>query len=225
MAKLGKNVKTSAEDKLLGYYYKSVEYYENNKNRVYTILTVIVVIIAVIFLYFKNVSTKNEEANLELSKVTTFYLKGQYDQAMKGDSLGISKGLQYIVDNYGSTESGQSAKIMLANCFMYFRDFDNAERYYKDYSGKNEIYKATSLAGLGAIAEAKNDFVSAAKFYEKAAGVSKTVTSNEENLFYAIRDYSLAKDDGNVKRVVKELKTEYPKSKFLAQISRYDTSD
>jgi len=225
MAKLAKNVNRTAEDKILGYYYKSAEYYEKNKNRVYTILTVIVVIIAVIFLYFRNVANKSEEANLELSKVKQFYLQGQFDQAIKGDSLGISKGLQYIVDNYGSTESGQAAKVMLGNCYLYYRDFDNANKYFKDFSGSNEIYKSTALAGQGAVAEAKNDFVNAAKLFEKAAKVSKTVTNNEENLFYAIRDYFLANDNDNVKRLAKELKTDYPKSKFLSQVARYDTNE
>jgi tetratricopeptide (TPR) repeat protein len=227
MAKLGKKAtkSISTEDKLLGYYYKTVEYYENNKNRVYTILTVLVVIIAVIFLYFKNKSTQNETAEMELGKVKQFYTAGSYDQAMKGDSLGFSKGLLYIVDNYGSTEGGQDAKVMLGNCYMYYRDFANAEKYYKDFSGSNEIFKATALAGLGAVTETKNAFLEAAKLYEKAAKVSKSITNNEEYLFYAIRDYSLAKDNENVKRIVKELKKDYPKSKFIAQIVRYDTGE
>jgi len=225
MAKLGKPVKKSPEEKVMDFYYQAVDYFEKNKNRVYTILTVVVVIIAAIFLYFRNQSNQNETADLELNKVKQFYIAGSYQQAMTGDSSGMSKGLQYIVDNYSSTESGQAAKVMLANCYMYFRDFDNAEKYYKDFSGKNEMYKSTALVGLGAVAEAKNDFLSAAKYYEKAANISKTATNNEENLFYAIRDYSFLKDNDNVKRLVKILKTDYPKSKFLQQVARYDTNE
>ena len=222
MAKLGKNISRTNEDKLLSFYYKSVDYFEKNKNRVYTILTIIAVIIAVIFVFFRNQASKSESASLELSKVKQFYLSGSYQQAINGDSLGMSKGLIYIVDNYGSTESGEAAKVLLANSYYFMRDFDKAEKFYKEYSGSNEIYRATSFAGLASIYEAKNDFPNAAKLYEKASKVSKIVSNNDEYLLNAIRAYSLSKDNENTKRTIKELKTEYPKSKLIAQLTRYE---
>jgi tetratricopeptide (TPR) repeat protein len=225
MAKLGKNIGKTHDDKLLAFYYKSLEYYEANKNRVYIIATSVVVIVALIFFYFNYKSKNNETAGIELSKIKGIYASGSYQQAISGDSLGISRGLQYIVDNYGSTENGEIAKIMLANCYYSLRDFEKAEKYYKDYSGRNDIYKAASFAGIASVYEAKNDFSNAANNYIKASKQSKLVTNNDEYIFYAIKNYSLAKDNDNLKKTIQELKKEYPKSKYIAQISRYDVSD
>jgi hypothetical protein len=225
MAKLGKNVGKSSEDKLIAFYYKSLEYYEANKNRVYIIATSVVVIVALIFFYFNYKTKNNETAGIELSRVKAVYSSGSYLQAINGDSLGTTKGLQYIVDNYGSSENGELAKIMLANCYYNLRDFNNAEKYYKEYSGSNDIYKAASYAGLASVSEAKSDFASAASFYIKASKQSKLVTNNDEYIFCAIKNYSLANDIENLKRTIKELKKEYPKSKYLAQLNRYDTGE
>jgi tetratricopeptide (TPR) repeat protein len=226
MAKLGKNIgKTSSEDKLLTYYYKAQEYYEANKNRVYIIATSVVVVVALIFFYFNYKSKNNDTAGVELSKVKGVYSNGLFQQAISGDSLGFSKGLLNIVDNYGSTENGQIAKVMLANCYYSLRDFDNAEKYYKDYSGSNDIYKAASYAGIAAVYEAKNDYKNAASYYLKASTQSKQVNVNDEYIFNAIKNYSLAKDNDNLKKTIKELKKEYPKSKYVSQLNRYDTGE
>ena len=132
-----------------------------------------VIIIAVIFIYFRNQSQKSETAALELAKVKQIYAADMFQMAINGDSLGMSKGLLYIVNEYGSTESGETAKLMLANSYYNLRDFDNANRYYNDYSGKNEMFKASALAGIAAVYETKNDWVNAAKYFDKASKVSK----------------------------------------------------
>lgn len=229
MAKLGKSLskaqKHSTEDKMLEYYYKGTQYFENNKNRVYTVLTILVIIIAVVFIYFRNQSQKGETAALELSKVKQFYAMDMYPAAINGDSLGISKGLQYIVDNYGSTESGQTAKIMLANSYYNLREFDKADKYFREYSGSNDLFKAASLVGIASVYETKGDWSNAAKYYENASKVSKNVPSNDEYLYYAIRSYFNAKDNENLTKAIKAFKTEYPKSKYLGMLSRYETGE
>ena len=225
MAKLGKTVGKSHEDKALMYYYKAVEYFENNKKRVYQILTAITVVIVLLIIYFRYQSSKNDSATLEYAKAKQFYLSGDYQQAISGDSLGTSRGLQYLVETYGSTESGEAAKIMLANSYYYMRDFDKAEKYYKDFSGGNESFKAAALAGQASVFEARNNFAEAAKLFEKASKVSKNVSNSDEYLFSALRNYYNANDNDNLKKSIKSLKSDYPKSKYIAQIARYDKGE
>ncbi|MCE1164845.1 MAG: tetratricopeptide repeat protein [Bacteroidetes bacterium] len=229
MAKLGKTLtkssKASTEETLMLYYYKAQEYFQKNKNRVYTALTVLVVIIAVIFIYFRNQSAKNETAALELSKVKQIYAMDNFPMAVNGDSLGTFKGLQYIVDNYGSTESGETAKLMLANCYFNLRDFDKAEKYYRDFSGKGDMLKAASYAGIAAVLEAKNNFKEAANYYEKASKVNKNLYNDDEYIYYQIRCLYFANDGESVKKAAKNFKSDYPKSKYLGQIARFYQED
>ena len=163
------------EEKLMTTWYKVVDFFEKNKKHVYTALTVVVLVVAGIVLLVNKRKANNEIAGVEVSKIKSVYSANNFQQAINGDSLGISKGLQYIVDEYGSTENGEMAKIMLANSYYSIRDFDKAEKYYKDYSGSNPLLKVSAAAGLASVYEAKNQFLEAAKQFEKGKSFSLTV--------------------------------------------------
>ena len=83
-------------------------------------------------LFVNKRTANNELAAVEIEKVKPLYNAGNFEQAVNGDSLGNSKGLVFIVNEFGSTDNGEYAKLMLANSYYSLRDFDNAEKYYKD---------------------------------------------------------------------------------------------
>jgi hypothetical protein len=213
--------KHTQDDKVLELYYRSMEYFNQNRKRVYTILTIIVLLGAAAFIYMKGRQEKSENAMMELAKTQEVYNAGSYQQAINGDSLGFSKGLLYIVNEFGSTESGETAKILLANSYYNLRDFGNAERYFSDYSGSDVILKAAAIAGAAAVKGANGNFVEAAKEYENAAGVSEEVAINDEYLFLAAMNYSKANDKENFDRVSALLKNDYPASTYIMQLQRY----
>ncbi len=213
--------KIHQDNKLFNYYLVISDFIDKNKKYVYSVLLVIVLAVVVGILYSKKKSSDNEEAATELMKVRNIYLMGAYDQAIYGDSLGQSRGLLFIVDNYGSTESGETAKILLANSFMALNDYDKAEQYYNDYSGNVEYLKAASYAGLGSVYEAKGDYSRAAKEFEKAYKVNKELLNADEYLYDTIRNLFLAKDFEAANKYIEEFKSEFPKSKFLGQLERY----
>ena len=132
-------------------------------------------------------------------------------------------GLIKIVDEYGGTESGQTAKLYLGNCYFNMKDYDNAMKQFEDYSGKNDIIKASCLSGIGAVYDAKSDNKKAAEYFEKAAKVNKDLVINQENIFYAVRAYAQAGDKENAKRMYDLLKDQYPKSKYIADSKRFES--
>ncbi len=209
------------EDKLMAVYYKAADYFEKNKKNVYYVLSAIVIIIAGIILFTNKRKADNEKASLELSKIQQIYNAGNFQQAISGDSLGQSKGLQYIVDEYGSTETGNTAKLMLANSYFNLRDFDKAEKYYKDFSGSNKILAVSSVAGIASVDEARNNYSEAAKQFEKAASIDKENPFNDQYLFYAAKNYVRASKQEEAKKIFNRLKEEFPKSKYVAESERY----
>lgn len=212
----------SPDDKILELYYNSLNYFNNNKKRVYTILGIAAVVIAIVFIYFMRKGEQSENAMIELTKVSEIYATGNYQAAINGDSLGYSKGLLFLVNEFGSTQSGEVGKVMLANSYYNLGDYGNAERYYNDYSGDDPILKAAAIAGVAAVKGAMGNFVEAAKEYEDAANVSELVALNDEYLFSAAKNYSLAKDVENYKRVSEMLKQEYSQSPYIMQLQRYE---
>lgn len=209
------------EDKLMAVYYKAVDFFEENKKHVYTTLTAIIIIIAGIYLLMNKRKSDDEKAAVELAKVQQVYAAGNFQQAILGDSLGNSKGLQFIVDEYGSSESGETAKLMLANSYYNLRDFDKAEVYFKGYSGSNSLLKVSAEAGLASVYEAKNNFLEAAKLYEKAAGMDKDNPFTDQYIFYAAKNYYRADKLDEAKKLFNNLKEKYPKSKYVQESEKY----
>ncbi|MBK8551460.1 MAG: tetratricopeptide repeat protein [Ignavibacteria bacterium] len=216
--------KHQTEEKLMTAWYKVVDFFEKNKKHVYTALTILVIAIAGIILLVNKRKANNEIAALELGKIKTVYNESKFQQAINGDSTGTSKGLQFIVDEYGSTENGQMAKIMLANSYYAVRDFDNAEKYYKDYSGSNPLLMTSATAGIASVYESRNQFKEAAKQYEKAANLDNTNPFIDQYLFYAAKNYYKAGDFDDAKKLFTKLKEDYPKSRYNTESEKYKAS-
>lgn len=212
------------EDNLMTFYYRAVDFFEKNKKHVYTALTILVIAVAGIILLVNKRKANNDIAGVELQQINSIYNAGNYQQAINGDSLGMSKGLQYIVDEYGSTENGELAKVMLANSYLATRDFDKAETYFKDYSGSNDILKVAATAGLAAVYEAKGNYADAAKQFEKAANMDKNNPFIDQYLFYAGKNYFRADDLTEAKKTFEKLKEDFPKSKYNSESERYKAS-
>lgn len=216
-------IKTKGQDnKLYEYYLETVDYFEKYKKHFYIGGIVLIAIVLVIFIYFKRQAANNEAAGLELNLIKPVYLAGNYQQAIYGDSTGTAKGLLYIVSNYGSSENGETAKILLGNSFLSLRDIDNAEYYFKDFSGGNPFLKAASYAGIASVYEARGEYLKAAGEYESASKVSSEITNADEYLFYAVRNYFWADDFETAKKLIERIKTEYPKSQYISLSERYN---
>lgn len=147
------------QDKLVTKYFEARNWFENdeNKKKVYIAAGVLVVLVVVGFLYFSNKKAKNEEAETKLSAVIILYEQGKYPESINGDPAANITGLSQIVNEYGSTESGETAKLYLANCYFNIKDYDNALKQFEDYGGDNDIIKASCLSGIAAVHEAKGD--------------------------------------------------------------------
>ncbi|HMT11503.1 MAG TPA: tetratricopeptide repeat protein [Ignavibacteria bacterium] len=213
------------KDKLVTGYFEARNWLdsEENKKKVYIGIAAIVVIVAGIFLYISNRNAKNEEAEVKLSAVISLYEQGKYAEAMNGDPAAGIMGLNAIVNEYGSTNSGETAKLYLGNCYFNLKDYDNALKQFDSYSGSNDIIKSSCISGMGAVYEAKGDLKKAGEYYEKAANVNKGVVINQENLFYAIRAYTNAGDKESAKRIFASLKEQYPKSKYINEAKRFES--
>lgn len=216
--------KHQTEEKLMTAWYKAVDFFEKNKKHVYTALTILAIVIAGIVILVNKRKANNELAAIELGKIKTVYNDNNFQQAINGDSLGVSKGLLFIVNEYGSTENGEMAKIMLANSYYALREFDNAEKYYKDYSGSNALLQVSAAAGLASVYESRNQYLDAAKQYEKAANLDNTNPFIDQYLFYAAKNYYRAEQYGEAKKMFDRLKEDYPKSRYNAESEKYKTA-
>jgi tetratricopeptide (TPR) repeat protein len=211
------------EDKLVEFYYKSISFFEENKNRIFTFAGVIALVVIAVILFMNYRTGQNEEAASHLSKVMDMYDMGDFLGAVEGKKDVKLLGLKEIVAQYGSTENGETAKIYLANSYANLGKTDEALKYYEDYSGDIDIYIAASLAGQAGYYSAKNEFEKAADLYMNASKVSKSDVMNSDYIFQAAVNYFEAGNKDQAKNLLQTIKDDYKTSAVYSQVDRYLT--
>ncbi len=209
------------EDKLVEFYYKSLNFFEENKNKVFTYLVAVAVVVIAVVLYMNYRSEQNEEAAIHLAKVMEMYDQGDFLGAIEGKKDVKMLGLKDIVAQYGSTENGETAKIYLANSYANLGKSDEALKYFEDYSGDIDIYQAAALAGQAGYLSVKNEYEKAADLYMKASKVSKNDVMNADYIYQAAVNYFEAGEKDQAKNLLQTIKDDYKTSSVYSQVDRY----
>ena len=213
--------KQMKEDKLVTTFVEAKEFFEEYQQKIFIGAAVFAVIIVGLLLYNNKVKEDNFKAANALSKVLPVFNSRAYQEAIDGRPENNISGLKTIVDEYGNTEQGENAKIYLANSYLMLGDYDNAMKYYEDYSGSVATFKATALAGLAACYEAKGDYSEAADYFSKAALVSKENPQNPNYLFRAGVNYFKNGNKKAARKFFVMIKHDYKNSDYVAKAQNY----
>jgi len=209
------------EDKLITTFNNTLSFVDEYKSKLmlYGGITLVAAIL-IIFFVNRNIQ-QNQKAGLELSRMVTIYDNGSYLEAIDG-KLGTNLlGFKKIVEEYGSTENGETAKIYLANSYSFLGKYEDAYKIYKDYSGSISMYKAASLAGQADYFAAKKDYEKAADFYNDASLVSELNALNSEYLLKAGINYLQTGNKEKAKELFNLVKVNYKTSGFANQVDKY----
>jgi tetratricopeptide (TPR) repeat protein len=209
------------EDKLVSFVYKAQSFYEDYKNKIFTYGTVIVVAVALAYFYVNQKRTDNENAGVELSRTMILYDQGTYLQAIEGQQGSNIIGLKKIVEDYGGTENGESAKIFLANSYSFLGNYDEALKYYEDYSGSIDYFKAAAISGRAGYYASKNNYEEASDLYLEAAGVTEVNAQNSEYLLKAGINLLKAGNKEEAKILFETIREKYSTSLAGREIGQY----
>lgn len=211
------------EDKLVEFYYKTQSYIEENKNKVLMYVGAFAIVVVAVIFFLNYRSSRNEEAGKLLSRVMDLYEQGSYLEAIEGKQGTNLVGLKKIVEDFGSTKNGETAKIYLANSYAFLGQYEKALEYYEDYGGSNDIYNAAALAGQAGYYASKGEYEKAADLFKKAANVSKINPSRPDYLLRAGINYMKAGQKDEAKALFQIIRDDYKTSTAFAQVDRYFT--
>ena len=209
------------QDKFVEVYYKIYGFVQENTQRVILYGVLLVVLVFAVIFYVNNRKEKNEMAGVELSRIMNLFDAGNYQEAIDGQPGTPIIGLKKIVDEYGSTHNGETAKIFLADSYNLMGKTEEAYKYYKDYDGSIKLYEATALAGQAGYYVSKNNYSEAAKLYEKAANVSNTNVLNSEYLLNAGINYMKDGNDKEAKKAFETVQNDYKTSSSAGKVQQY----
>lgn len=209
------------EDKLVTSFNNTLTFIDEYKSKIilFGSVTLVAAFLAIFFVN-RNIQ-QNQQAGLELSRMFKVYDNGSYLVAINGKPGTNLVGLKKIVEDYGGTEKGETAKIYLANSYSLLGKYEEAYKYFKDYDGNIDMYKAASLAGQGNYYASKKDYAKAAEYFEKAAHVSKLIALDPEYLLKAGINYLLVGNKTKAKEVFNNIKTDYRTSLVSNQVDKY----
>ncbi len=209
------------EDKLITTYFKARTWVEANRKLVTYIVAAPFVIIALLFWWNQKTDEWNDRANTMLARIIQYYNDGKYDNAINGVPQEGIQGLQAIVDEYGSTNTGEIAKLFLANSYFAQKEYDKALEYYDDISVKDKMLTAAALAGMAACYEVKGESKNAAKYFEKAALKNMSAVQAPNNLHKSAINYATSGNKEKAVELLKKLKKEFPTSTYARDVDRY----
>jgi len=209
------------EDKLVTKYFETRQWIEEN-TKILSYVAIGLIGVAVIgFLWSKNRADSNEKATTMLAKVAPYYDGSRYDAAINGVPQEGIQGLQAIVDEHGSTQAGEIAKLYLANSYFAMKNYDKALEYYDDISARDKMITASAYAGMAACYEVKSDFSQAASYFEKAASKNMTLVQAPENLQRSAVNYAAAGKKEKAVEILQTLKKEFPFSSYARDVDRF----
>lgn len=209
------------EDTLVTSYYEATTWYQANKKTVNGVLTGLVVLAVVIVAYMNNVSSNNVKATSELGKISPYYDQGKYDVAINGNLQENVRGLQALVDDYGSTKAGELATFYLANCYFAQGNHEKALKYFLDVDVNDELITVSSLAGAAACYEAQGNHEKAASTFEKAAFKYAKDVNAAENMFYAAKNYLASGNKEKAAELFKKIKKDHQTAAIARDIDRW----
>jgi tetratricopeptide (TPR) repeat protein len=209
------------EDKLVSFMVSAENFYEDYKSKIFTYGAILIIVIAVAYFYVNQQKVENENAGIELSRVMQIFSEGSYLEAIEGRQGTNIIGLKKIVEEYGSTENGESAKIFLANAYSYLGNYEDAFKYYDDYGGSIQVYKASAMAGMAGYYSSKEEYKRAADLYKSASSVFDLNAQNPDYLLNAAINYLNSGDGKEAKVLLEKIKEDYTTSNAGKQVDRY----
>ena len=209
------------QDKFIDLLNNAELYFEKYKNKIFTYAAVLVVAAAAVYFYINQKSENNEKAGLELSRIMSLYDQGAYLEAIEGKQGSNIMGIKKIVEEYDGTENGETAKIYLANCYSYLGNYDEAIKYYEDYSGSIDYFKATSLAGEAGYYASQQNYEKAADLYLEASKMSEVNSQNPDYLLNAGIFYLKAGNKEEAKILFDKIKEDYVTSLANREVDKY----
>lgn len=209
------------EDRLVTSYFEATSWYEQNKKLVSSVLTGLVLVAVVIVVVVNNMRSNNEKATSELGKVMRLYDEGRFDLAINGNPQQNIRGLQAIVDDYGSTAAGELATLYLANAYYAQAQYDKGLEYFLEAEVDDPMMSSSALAGAAACYEAKEDYPRAAEYFERAAFNDPRGVLAADYLMHAGQNFVKAGKKEKAVELYKRLKRDYPTSSHVREIDRY----
>lgn len=204
------------EDKVITFYARAWEFYDQNRKLVYGVAAGLIVLVIAIVGYVLYQNRQAKEAERILGGTVALYESGALREAIEGtaDQLGLVE----IAEEYGNTPAGNLAHFYAADAYYQLGEYDRALEHFEAYDESKDFLGAASLAGAAAVYENREEYARAAELYRRAARLFESELTTPEYLLKAGRAYELAGDYAAALAAYQTIRDEYADSDPAGEI-------
>ena len=195
------------EDALVTTYFRVQKYFKKHQKIIQYALMGLAAIIVIGILMIRSKKNTEQVAMEKMGVAEQYYYTGNMGKAVEI--------FAQIVETYPGAEASRKAVFLLANSYFMRKEYGQAEKYFRlfyDKYNKKGAFAASSLAGIAACLESKNEFAEAAALYEKAGNKSENSFDASFYLKNSARCYLLVGEKEAGKRIYQIILDRYPES-------------
>lgn len=200
--------------------HKAEQYVKENKKSLSIIGGAAVAIVAA-YLGYQQFIVKPQEVNAqkEMFAAERYFGQDSINLAIKGD--GSFPGFVEIVDNYGSSQSGNLAKYYLGMSYLKKGEFENAIKSLSDYDAEDDVTGALALGGIASAHLELGETDDALKYYKKAADWDENNFTRPIFLMKTAMVYEMQKNYKDALSIYQEIKKDFPNSSEARDADKY----
>ncbi len=172
---------------------RSERFIENNqKILIYVIMGIIIIVLGYFGYQRFYISPMEKNAQEEIFMAQKYFDADSLDRALYGD--GNALGFIDIIDDYGSTKTGNLARYYAGVCLLKKGNFEEAIEYLEDHDPVDNIIGPMALGALGDAYLELNEPDRAAGYYMEAAEHSENDFTTPLFLYKAGMTYEMMKE-------------------------------
>lgn len=164
---------------------------------------------------------QNQKAAEALYPCEQLFQKGDYEKALNGDGQEVL-GLLEVAKKFGSTKSGNVAKLYAGLAYAHTGKFEDAEKYLKDFDAKDDAM--ISPAALGALGNVYAELGQNDKAVATLQKAAKKADNSVLSPLYLVQAGEILEAEGKTAEALKlyeEVKANYRGSMQGQEIEKY----
>ena len=199
---------------------RTEHFIEKNQKTITTVAVVVALIVLGYWGYTKYImQPKIMEAQEMIFPAEQYFERDSFNLALNGD--GNNYGFLDIIDEYGSTPSGNLAEYYAGICYLHMGNFSEAIDYLKSYSADDIMTSVTAKGAIGDAYVEMGETLEGAKNYEQAASLFTNKFTSPIYLMKAAQIYFAEGEYEKALKLYERIEKEYPESREYRSIEKY----
>ena len=202
---------------------KSEMFIENHSKKIiYAIIGIAVIVGAVLGVKHGYLIPQEKKAEAALFKGEQYFARDSFSLALNGNSADY-EGFEAIINQYGSTKSGNLAKAYAGICYFKMGDNQKAMDYLKSFDKTDDMISPAITGLIGDCYVNMGNTQEGISYFEKAAKEADNDVVSPVYLKKAGRAYESLQQYDKAVEAYKTIKTKYQTSMEASDIDKYIT--